>query len=382
MATELVSGNEACARGAIAAGCKFFAGYPISPSSEVAESLARLFPKNGGVFIQMEDEMSSLGAVLGASLGGAKAMTATSGPGFTLMQEHLGYATLAEIPCVIIDVMRVGPSTGVPTAPSQGDVMQVRWGSHGDRAVVALAPASVPEIYAMTIQAFSLSERLRTPVVLLYDEVLAHMRERVDLAAPGEEDLWARPKPAGQAGSGFRPYLANDEGVVRLPNFGDGYRFHVTGLMHDERGYPTTQPETVRCLMDRLKDKMDPVTRWVLPERYRLEDAELALVAYGMTARVAKEAVDRMRSRGILAGLYRPRLLWPVSAADFENHLGQSRIAVVAEMNQGQWVEVVERFTPHSVRVLSHGKLGGEPVTTEELVEMGQQLMKKGARVL
>ncbi len=382
MATELVSGNEACARGAMAAGCNFFGGYPISPSSEVAEALARLLPKNGGVFLQMEDEMGSLGSVLGASLGGAKAMTATSGPGFTLMQEHLGYATLAEIPCVVVDVMRVGPSTGVPTAPSQGDVMQARWGSHGDRAVIVLAPASVQEIYEMTIIAFNLAERLRTPVVLIYDEVLAHMRERVELLVPHQEDLWRRPKPSVPPGPGYRPYLANEEGVAPLPNFGDGYRFHVTGLMHDERGYPTTQAKAVSQLMSRLKNKMEPVTEWILPESYRLEDADLAFVAYGITARVAKEAVDRLRDAGILAGLFRPRLLWPVPVTDFQKLLGHAGIAVVAEMNQGQWVEVVERLAPRSMQVLGQGKLGGEPMTTEELMNVAETLMQKGARVL
>ncbi|HBQ95777.1 MAG TPA: 2-oxoacid:acceptor oxidoreductase subunit alpha, partial [Sulfobacillus sp.] len=250
--------NEACARGAIAAGCNFFGGYPISPSSEVAETLAKILPGHKGIFVQMEDEMASLGSVLGASLGGAKAMTATSGPGFTLMQEHLGYATLAEIPCVVVDVMRVGPSTGVPTAPSQGDVMQARWGSHGDREVAVLAPASVREIYDMTVNAFNIAERLRTPVVVMFDEVLAHMREGVELSAPSHDELWRRPRPLEDPGPSFRAYLPHEDGVAAMPNFGDGYHFHVTGLMHNEKGFPTTHPETIRGLMARLKRKMDP----------------------------------------------------------------------------------------------------------------------------
>ncbi|MDA8192768.1 MAG: 2-oxoacid:acceptor oxidoreductase subunit alpha [Thermaerobacter sp.] len=382
MAAELISGNEACARGAIAAGLTFFAGYPISPSSEIAEALARLLPANQGVFIQMEDEMSSLGAVLGASLGGAKAMTATSGPGFTLMQEHLGYAGLAEIPCVVVDVMRVGPSTGVPTAPSQGDVMQARWGSHGDRATVALVPASVPEIYQMTITAFNIAERLRTPVVLLYDEVLAHMRERVELQPPAESALWERPRASAEPGPRFQPYAANRELTAQLPNFGEGYHFHVTGLMHDERGYPTTDPETVRRLMARLDGKVEPVPGWVPPERYRLDDADWVFVAYGITARVAREAVDRLRESGVAAGLYRPRVLWPVAPGQLSEQLGRARTVVVAEMNQGQWADVVARYRPATVRVLSQGKLGGEPFTTEELLGLAQELTAKGATVL
>ena len=382
MATELISGNEACARGAIAAGCRFFGGYPISPSSEVAEVLARLLPANHGVFIQMEDEMGSLGSVLGASLGGEKAMTATSGPGFTLMQEHLGYATLAEIPCVVVDVMRVGPSTGVPTAPSQGDVMQVRWGSHGDRTVVALAPATVQEIYQMTMTAFDIAERLRTPVVLLYDEVLAHMRERVELTPPAAAELWQRPRPLADPGPGFRPYAANHEMVAPLPDFGQGYHFHITGLMHDERGYPTTDPEKVRQLMARLSEKMAPVPNWVTPERYRMDDADLAFVAYGITSRVAREAVDLLREQGVAAGLYRPRLLWPVSDRQLSENLGRVQVVVVTEMNQGQWIEVVERFVPASVRILSHSKLGGEPITTDELLGAAEAGARKGMKVL
>lgn len=382
MATELVSGNEACARGAIAAGCNFFGGYPISPSSEVAETLAKSLPRHKGIFIQMEDEMASLGSVLGASLGGARAMTATSGPGFTLMQEHLGYATLAEIPCVVVDVMRVGPSTGVPTAPSQGDVMQARWGSHGDREVAVLVPASVKEIYDMTVNAFNIAERLRTPVVVLFDEVLAHMREGIELSLPSNEELWHRPSPLDDPGPTFRAYFPNEEGVAAMPNFGDGYHFHVTGLMHNEKGFPTTHPEIIRQLMARLKRKMEPLPLWLPAEHYRLQDAELAVVAYGITSRVAREAVDRLRDQGVLAGLYRPRVLWPVGAVDLRDTLGQFKNVVVAEMNQGQWVEVVERYLPSSVRVISESKLGGEPMTTEEILDRCREFVKKGVRAL
>jgi 2-oxoglutarate ferredoxin oxidoreductase subunit alpha len=380
---RLLQGNEACALGALAAGCRFYGGYPISPSSEIAEYMARWLPGVGGVFIQMEDEMASLGAVLGAALGGKKAMTATSGPGFSLMQEHLGYASLAEIPCVVVDVMRVGPGTGVPTAPAQGDVMQARWGSHGDRAVVALAPASVAEVYELTIVSFNLAERLRTPVVLLYDEVIGHMREGVRLIEPSPSDLWQRPQPDQRPGPDFRPYQPNSEGVAVLPDFGAGYRFHVTGLMHDERGYPTTDPVVVSRLLERLERKVAAVSDWVPPERYQVEDAEVVYVAYGITARMARQAVDHLRAMGVPAGLLRPRALWPFPAAAVRAATRQAQLVVVAEMNRGQWVYPVEHTVGHDVPVARCLKTGGEMITENELVEQAWSLCRaqQGVRV-
>ncbi len=377
---ELIQGNEACARGALAAGLKFFGGYPISPSSEIAEILSSRLPRAGGVFVQMEDEMASLGSVIGASLGGLRAMTATSGPGFTLMQEHLGYASLAEIPCVVIDVMRVGPSTGVPTAPSQGDVMQARWGSHGDRAALALAPASVAEVYELTVQAFNIADRLRAPVVVMFDEVIGHMREGVELVPPRPEDIWRRPDPVGPPGSGHRAYAPNEEGVAQMPRFGDGYRFHVTGLFHDERGYPSTNAELVRQTLERLERKLAPVPFWLPPEKYRLGDASFVFVAYGAVSRVAREAVDRLREEGVAAGLYRPRVLWTVADAQLREDLAGAETVVVAELNRGQWVDVVARALPRSIRIVSHGKSGGEPVTTDELLAAAADLQPRSVK--
>jgi 2-oxoglutarate ferredoxin oxidoreductase subunit alpha len=375
-AKQLVQGNEACAMGALAAGCRFFAGYPISPSSEIAEYMARQLPRVGGVFIQMEDEMASLGAVLGASLGGKKTMTATSGPGFSLMQENLGYASLAEIPCVVVDVMRVGPSTGVPTAPAQGDVMQARWGSHGDRAAVALAAASVAEVYELTIASFNLAERLRTPVVLLYDEVIGHMREGVALVEPTPADLWQRPLPNQEPGTRFQPYQANDERVAAVPDFGVGYRFHVTGLMHDERGYPTTDPAIVNRLLQRLENKVAVVADWIAPERYHVEDAEVIFIAYGITARIARQAVDRLRAKGIQAGLFRPRAIWPFPGAALLDATRHAQLVVVAEMNLGQWVYAVEHALAGTVPVARCLKAGGELISEDELVEQARLRMK------
>ncbi len=376
---QLVQGNEACAMGALAAGCRFFAGYPISPSSEIAEYMARQLPRVGGVFIQMEDEMASLGAMLGAAIGGKKGMTATSGPGFSLMQENLGYASLAEIPCVVVDVMRVGPSTGVPTAPAQGDVMQARWGSHGDRAAVALAPASVTEVYELTIASFNLAERLRTPVVLLYDEVIGHMREGVTLVEPDAADLWQRPLPGEAPGRSFQPYRANDESVAVVPDFGVGYRFHVTGLMHDERGYPTTDPVIVNRLLERLENKVTVVADWVAPERYQLEDAEVVFIAYGITARIARQSVDHLRAKGILAGLFRPRVIWPFPDTELRDATRHAQLVIVAEMNLGQWVYAVEHALAGTVPIVRCLKAGGDLISEHELEEQALQRIQRGA---
>jgi len=374
---RLVQGNEACAQGAIAAGCKFFGGYPISPSSEIAEYMARELAKQGGVFIQMEDELASLGSVLGASLAGMKSMTATSGPGFTLMQEHLGYATLAEIPCVVVDVMRLGPSTGLPTSPSQGDVMQAQWGSHGDRSAVALAPGTVEEIYDLTIAAFNVAERLRTPVTLLFDETMGHMREGVTLHDPDPGSLWHRPIPSQAPGHMLDAFVPNEEGVAQVPDFGRGYRFHVTGLMHDERGYPTSDGSVAAALLERLERKLAPVEDWFPPEEYLLEDADVVIVAYGIMGRVAKQAVDRLRAEGCQAGMFRPTVLWPFPARTVKKATERARVVVVAEMNAGQWAIPVEQAMQGRVPTVKINSLGigvdelCEQVATAALAEAG-----------
>ena len=378
---QLIQGNEACARAALAAGCTFFGGYPISPSSEIAELLARELPGRGGVFIQMEDELASMGAVIGASLGGRRAMTATSGPGFTLMQEHLGYASLAEIPCVVIDVMRGGPSTGLPTSPAQGDVMQARWGSHGDRATVAIAPGNVQEVYALTIEAFRLAETIRTPVAVLYDEVIGHMREGVVLHEPTSEELGGRSGPREPFAPGFHPYRSDEQGVARVPDFGRGYRFHVTGLMHDEHGYPTSDHAKVEQLLARLERKVEVVADAVPPERYRLEDARIVVVAYGIVARTARAAVDALRAEGVPAGLLRTRLLWPVPSCALTDGIGGAELVVVAEMNRGQWALEVERVVGRHVALAPYLKAGGSVITAEELVDHVRRWTSEGVMV-
>ncbi len=368
MAFELVQGNQACARAAVDAGCRFYAGYPITPSSEIAEHMGAALPPLGGRVVQMEDEIASMGAVLGASLAGLKAMTATSGPGFSLMQEHIGYAAYAEIPCVVVDVMRVGPSTGMPTSPAQGDVMQARWGTHGDHPIVVLAPASVREVYELTVRAFNLSERYRTPVIVLYDEVIGHVRERVALPAPGTPPLVERARPTCPP-EAYRPYAADGRGVPALADFGSGYRFHVTGLAHDERGYPTQEPAVVAELQQRLHAKLGRNrSDLVSYEALALDDADVAVVAFGIAARAAQRAVAVARARGVRAGLFRPRTLWPFPDAELRELAGRVEALVVAEMNMGQVVHEVERCARNGARVVPCLRADGQPMTPEEIL--------------
>lgn len=360
--TELLQGNVACARAAIDSGCTFYAGYPITPSSEIAEHMAVELPKRGGVFAQMEDEMASLGAVLGASLAGRRAMTATSGPGFSLMQEHIGYAAYAEIPCVVVDVMRGGPSTGLPTRPSQGDVMQARWGTHGDRPAIALAPASVTEVYELTARAFALAERYRTPVIVLYDEVIGHLRERAEIV-PATAVVRTRPAVAPDA---YRAYGPSPDDVPPLADIGSGYRFHVTGLGHDERGYPTDDPAIAGALAERLGRKIERARGDIVSvETYRVDDADRVIVAYGIVARAARRAVDDARERGIRLGLFRPRTLWPFPERELRE-LAPRRL-LVAEMNLGQIALEVERCAG-SAAVDRYLRADGRPISPADLL--------------
>ncbi|GBE22731.1 2-oxoglutarate oxidoreductase subunit KorA [bacterium BMS3Bbin01] len=365
---ELVQGNEACARGALAAGCRFFGGYPITPSSEIAEHMVRRLPGVGGVFVQMEDEIASLAAVIGASLAGSKAMTATSGPGFSLMQEHIGYAAMAEVPCVIIDVMRGGPSTGLPTSPSQGDVMQARWGTHGDHPAIVLAPSSVGEVFDLTIRAFNLAERFCTPVIVIYDAVIGHTRESVVLSEP--KQIENRLRPDGSADTSW-PRATPVDGVPPLPAFGDGYRFHVTGLTHDERGFPTTNAKLAEAFITRIHAKVEAHTEDIIQvERYLLDDADIAIFAYGIVGRSAREAVDRARAAGVKAGLIRPLTLWPFPHAQVIEAAKQVDRLIVAEMNLGQLIGEVERSAAGQVEIVGHLRADGEPITPTDLFDV------------
>jgi 2-oxoglutarate ferredoxin oxidoreductase subunit alpha len=365
---ELLQGNTACARAAIAAGCRFFAGYPISPSSEIAEKMVRLLPEVGGKFIQMEDEIASLAAVIGASLAGMKAMTATSGPGFSLMQEHIGYAAYAEVPCVIVDVMRGGPSTGLPTSPSQGDVMQARWGTHGDHPSITLAAASPREFYELTVRAFNLSERLRTPVTLLCDEVVAHMYEKVDMAGLAQLPIENRKKPNGAPGRHLA-YAAGEDGVPVMAPFGDGYRYHVTGLAHDERGYPTQNPAVIAATQRRLHDKIERQRRDIVQfENVDCNDAEVVVFAYGIVSAAARQALRLARAQGIRAGLFRAITLWPFPTGEIAALAKLVDRIVVAEMNLGQMLGEVERAAGNAKPIHTCLKADGETITPEEIL--------------
>ncbi|HEU5394763.1 MAG TPA: 2-oxoacid:acceptor oxidoreductase subunit alpha [Candidatus Methylomirabilis sp.] len=363
-----MQGNEACAQGAIAAGCRFFAGYPITPSSEIAEELAKLLPKVGGKFIQMEDEIGAMAACIGASLGGLKVLTATSGPGFSLKQENLGFAAHAEIPCVLVNVMRGGPSTGLPTSPAQGDVMQARWGTHGDHPIIALAPASVREVYDLTLRAFDLAERCRTPVILLYDEIIAHMREKTVLPDPStirvRERKWPTVPPEA-----YLPFGDAEDDVPPLASFGEGYRYHVTGLAHDERGFPTQDPRVVERLQRRLSRKIERHREDIVAfETTLLDDAEVAVLAYGVTARSARAAVRMARAEGVRAGLFRPITLWPFPDAEVGKLAERVEVIVVAEMNLGQIAREVERASRGRADVVGCFKVSGEPIAPQEIL--------------
>lgn len=366
---RFIQGNEACAEGAIAAGAKFFAGYPITPSSEIAEILARRLPQVGGKFIQMEDEIAAMGAIIGASLAGAKTLTATSGPGFSLKQENIGYACLTEVPCVIVNVMRGGPSTGLPTGPGQADVMQARWGTHGDHPIIALAPAFVRETFDLTVRAFNLSEKYRTPVILLLDEILGHLREAVMLPDPATLEIFDRQKPTCPPEE-YLPYARGALDVNPLPAFGEGYRFHVTGLHHDETGFPTTVPELVQADLERLhrkieRNKADIVTC----ETLEMADASLAVFAYGSTARSAGNAIRQARQEGVPVGLFRGITLWPFPEAEIDQLAGRVKAIIVAEMNLGQMVLEVERCSRGKTKVLGVFRADGEPIPPEMILD-------------
>lgn len=370
---RLVSGNHACALGAVAAGCRFFAGYPITPSSEIAERLSRALPEVDGVFVQMEDELASMAAVIGASMGGVKAMTATSGPGFSLKQENLGYAAGAEIPCVIVNVMRGGPSTGMPTRPSQADVMQSRWGSHGDYPIIVLAPASVSEIYTETIRAFDLAERFRTPVILLYDQAIAQLTETVQLGdtLPGAERQWASgPREA------FRPYAPLANGIPAMARPGDGYRTHTTGLNHAEDGFPTQHPETVERNLGRMLTKLDQHRAAIASsESISCEDADVLIVAIGISARSAMRAVEQCRGRGLRVGLFRPITLWPFPEEALQAAAATARTVLVPELNTGQLRLEVERLLGRE-RVTGLHRIDGETVTPAQIAARAESLIK------
>lgn len=368
--TVLMQGNEAVAYGALDAGVNFFAGYPITPSTEIAEILAAELPKRNGVFIQMEDELASICAIIGASLAGAKSLTATSGPGFSLMQEGIGFAKITETPCVVVDVQRVGPSTGMPTSPAQGDIMQSKWGSHGDSPAIVLYPDSVKESYELTIRAVNLSEKYRTCVILLLDEVIAHMREAVCLPDLANVRIINRIKPTVPP-HWYKHYDENQKYLSPLASFGEGYRFHVTGLTHDSHGFPTNKPSEAAEMMERLRKKISYNIRDLVQiESYQMEDAKIAIFAAGITSRAAKAAIACARAEGVKVGLLRPLTIWPFPDDAVRKMLRNVETVIVPELNQGQLIHEVQRLTKEKSdgSLIPINKVSSELITPNDIL--------------
>ena len=368
MEAKLLMGNEACAEGALAAGVRFFGGYPITPSNEIGEIMSSRLPPVGGRFIQMEDEIGGIASIIGASIAGLKSMTATSGPGFSLMQENLGFAAIAEVPCVVVNVMRAGPSTGMPTLPAQGDVMQSRWGTHGDHPSIVLCPSSVREVFDLTVTAVNFSEKYRMPVILLMDEVIGHLREKVTLPQPESIQVFERPRPDCPP-EWYKPFEDTKTGVPPMAAFGDGYRYHITGLTHDIMGFPTTKKDEVELLIQRLFRKIrQGFEEIMLYETFLMEDATAAIIAYGCTARSAKSAVLMLRKEGMKVGLLKLSTLWPFPRVAVETLPEQVQDLVVPEMNMGQLYREVVRVAHGRFRVRKVSRIDGELITPQEII--------------
>ncbi|MGL6105410.1 2-oxoacid:acceptor oxidoreductase subunit alpha [Romboutsia sp.] len=373
---KLMQGNEACVHGAIHAGMKFFAGYPITPSTEVAEISSLMLPRVKGTFIQMEDEIASMSAIIGASIAGCKVMTATSGPGFSLKQEAIGYACITETPCVIVNVQRSGPSTGLPTSPSQGDLMQAKWGTHGDHSIIALSPSTVPESYELTVKAFNLAEKYRTPVILLLDEVIGHMREKVDLTALEEIEVVDR-KRATCSKEEFKAYEYTEDLVPNMEGIGNGYKFHVTGLVHDETGFPTNSTKEAHKLFTRLNDKIaNNVDDILIYENYFTEDCEMLIVTFGCMVRTSKDVVDELRKNGVKIGLLGIKTVWPFPEKIVEEYSKKVDYIFVPEMNMGQMVLEIERIVKNNCPVIGINKYNGEIITPEEITSSIEGVME------
>lgn len=376
---KFVQGNEACVEGALYAGLDFYAGYPITPSTEIAEHMSVRLPQIGGKFIQMEDEISSVCALVGASLTGHKVMTATSGPGFSLMQEGLGYAIMAEIPCVIVNVMRGGPSTGLPTSPSQGDVYQARWGVHGDHAIIALTASNHQDVFEVTVDAFNMAETYRTPVILLFDEVVGHMRERLVVPEAEALPVVERLRTSVKAGVDYHPYLPREDGRLPMSDFGGEHRYNVTGLVHDMWGFPSGDPKVahglLRHLTDKIKNNVDTIARY---KEYFMEDARTVLISYGSSARSALHVVESQRAKGERLGLLELQTLWPFPYGLLEEKCEKARHIVVVEMNMGQITRAVKRAVRNPERVVLANRIDGVFITPTDIKNILRLIQGKG----
>lgn len=376
---KFIQGNEVCVEAAIYAGLDFYAGYPITPSSEIAEHLARRLPQIGGKFIQMEDEIASLCAIIGASLTGHKVMTATSGPGFSLMQEALGYAVMTEIPCVIVDVQRGGPSTGIPTHGSQADVNQARWGTHGDHSIIALTASNHQDLFEMTVYAFNLAETYRTPVILLLDELVGHMRERLIVPEKGEIRLVERLRTSVKEGVDYHPYLPREDGRLPMSDFGGVHRYNVTGLYHDMWGFPSSEPRVVhgliRHLVDKLENRAGQITRF---KEYHLEDADVVFISFGCAARSALHVVKNRQRRGERLGLLELQTLWPFPSEIVREKCAGARSVIVVEMNMGQVLQAVKMAVDEPQKVFLANRIDGVFITPSDIFNILRLIQGKG----
>jgi len=376
---KFIQGNEVCVEAALYAGLDFFAGYPITPSTEVMEHMAKRLPMIGGKFLQMEDEIASLCAIIGASLTGHKVMTATSGPGFSLMQEALGYAIMAEIPCVIVNVQRGGSSTGIPTHVGQGDVMQARWGTHGDHAIIVMTASNHQDVFAITVDAFNLAETYRTPVILLFDEVVGHMRERIFIPEKGEIPLAERLRTSVKRGVDFHPYLPREDGRLPISDFGGVHRYNVTGLVHDMWGFPSDNPKIayglVRHLVDKIENNTDKIARY---KEYYLEDARTILISYGSAARSAFHVVENRRRRGEKLGLLELQTLWPFPYSLVQEKCADAKYVVVVEMNAGQVLQSVKICVDRPERVFLANCIDGVFITPTDIRNILRLIEGKG----
>lgn len=374
---HFMTGDEACAEGALAAGCLFFGGYPITPATEIAERMSARLPGLGGIFIQMEDEIAAMAAILGASWTGAKSMTATSGPGFSLMMENIGLGLCTETPCVVVNVQRAGPSTGLPTLGAQGDMMQARWGSHGHYEIIALSPSSPQEAFYLTIIAFDLSETYRLPVLIMMDEIIGHLSERVVIPEARAIKLRSRPKPKGRRDR-FRPFQPGLNGVAPMATAGEGYGIHVTGLTHDEKGYPVMTPEAQTEMVSRITQKiLGNLPDIIRTEGYYLDDAEWVIVSYGVSGRSSLAAVDEARAKGMKAGLLRLITVWPFPEAQIRELSQRVRGFLTVELNLGQIHLEVARCAGGKVPVFHIGHAGGTIIPPEDIVQRLDEASKK-----
>ena len=368
---RFIEGNIAIVEGAIAAGARFYAGYPISPSSEIAEYSSKMLPKVGGMYIQMEDEISSMAALLGASAAGKKAYTATSGPGISLMQENLGLGIMSEIPCVVIDVQRSGPSTGAATKPAQGDMMQCRWGCHGDHSIIALSPASVQECFDLTVQAFNMAEKYRTPVYLMADETIGHLRETVTIRELDPSEIIDRRQPQGIAPQDFRPYDYDSDMPSPMPPFGsDQYLSRTTGSTHDEKGEFCPTPKNIDRVTRYLTNKIESHTDDIcLTKKFHLDDAEVVFLTYGCSTRSAMSAMEQLRREGVKAGLLQLQTVWPLPEKEIRQVLASAKTVVVPELNLGQIAGEIRKFNDYGCSVIQANRVDGILITPKQIID-------------